>query len=117
MQRGVLAFDRRGPWRGPEDTATLPAGNGPELERAAAEALKNHRDDETLRPTAHPSILRARLGAPASGVLHDVDGLINLALARAEDQVLRERIAEIVPEYIALGTTHVVARPELTLVA
>lgn len=49
VQRGVLAFERRGAWRGPEDTESLPAGTGAELERAAAEALKDHRDDETLR--------------------------------------------------------------------
>ena len=49
VQRGVLAFDRRGAWRGPEDQESLPAKSGPELERAAAEALKDHRDDETLR--------------------------------------------------------------------
>src|SRR5690606_3720093 len=35
VQRGVLAFDRRGAWRGPEDHEALPAGNGAELERAA----------------------------------------------------------------------------------
>ncbi|MBU4518603.1 MAG: transglycosylase domain-containing protein, partial [Gammaproteobacteria bacterium] len=49
VQRGVLAFDRRGSWRGPEGQETLPSGNGAELERAAAEALKDHHDDETLR--------------------------------------------------------------------
>ena len=49
VQRGVLAFDRRGAWRGPEDHESLPAKDGAELERAAAEALKDHRDDETLR--------------------------------------------------------------------
>ncbi|MFN3495821.1 MAG: penicillin-binding protein 1A, partial [Hydrogenophaga sp.] len=49
VQRGVLAHDRRGPWRGPEDQETLPTGSGGVLEGAAAEALKDHRDDETLR--------------------------------------------------------------------
>ena len=49
VQRGVLAFDRRGPWRGPEALETLPESNGPELESAAATALKDHRDDDTLR--------------------------------------------------------------------
>ncbi|WP_373060460.1 hypothetical protein [Gemmatimonas sp.] len=38
------------------------------------------------------------------------------AMRRDDDAVLRQRIAELVPEYIALGTTHQVAR-ELTLVA
>lgn len=49
VQRGVLDFERRGAWRGPEDLETLPKGDGPQLEAAAAEALKDHRDDETLR--------------------------------------------------------------------
>ena len=48
VQRGVLALDRRGAWRGPEDLESLPS-NEAELERAAAEALKDHRDDEVLR--------------------------------------------------------------------
>lgn len=67
VQRGVLAFDRRGAWRGPEDTESLPAGNGAELERAAAEALKDHRDDETLRVgivlDASPKALQVQLAS------------------------------------------------------
>lgn len=65
VQRGVLAFDRRGPWRGPEDQEALPAKDGAELERAAAEALKDHRDDETLRVgivlAASPKALQVQL--------------------------------------------------------
>ncbi|MBL8369796.1 MAG: PBP1A family penicillin-binding protein [Burkholderiaceae bacterium] len=50
VQRGVLAHDRRTPWRGPEDEEDLPAKlTGAELERAAAAALKDHADDELLR--------------------------------------------------------------------
>jgi penicillin-binding protein 1A len=49
VQRGVLAQDRRNPWRGPEAQEDLPSGDGPEAERAAAEILKDHRDDDTLR--------------------------------------------------------------------
>ena len=49
VRRAVLEHDRRTPWRGPEDVEDLPAGDGPELERAAAQALKAHRDDEQLR--------------------------------------------------------------------
>jgi penicillin-binding protein 1A len=67
VQRGVLAFDRRGPWRGPEDFEALPAGSGPELERAAAEALKAHRDDETLRVgivlAASPTAVQVQLAS------------------------------------------------------
>ena len=65
VQKGVLAFERRGAWRGPEDVESLPAGNGAELERAAAEALKDHRDDETLRVgivlAASPKALEVQL--------------------------------------------------------
>jgi len=49
LRRGVLAHDRKGPWRGVEYTESLPAGDGPELEAAAARALRDHRDDEMLR--------------------------------------------------------------------
>ncbi len=48
LRKGVLAFDRRQPYRGPEATEDLPAP-GADLERAAAQALKDHRDDEDLR--------------------------------------------------------------------
>jgi penicillin-binding protein 1A len=75
VQRGVLAFDRRGPWRGPEDIESLPSGSGAELERAAAEALKDHRDDETLRVgivlAADPKALQVQL---ASGERITVQG-------------------------------------------
>lgn len=49
VRRGLLAHDRRGPWRGVEALEDLPAGDGPALEQAAAQALKDHRDDELLR--------------------------------------------------------------------
>ena len=48
VQRGVMAQDRRGPWRGPEGFGEL-SGKGAELEQAAAEVLKDHRDDDLLR--------------------------------------------------------------------
>jgi penicillin-binding protein 1A len=67
VQRGVLAFDRRGAWRGPEDLETLPSGDGAEVERAAAEALKDHRDDETLRVgivlAASPKAMQVQLSS------------------------------------------------------
>ncbi|AMW06888.1 hypothetical protein GEMMAAP_14670 [Gemmatimonas phototrophica] len=76
------------------------------------------RDDEQLQPTGHASVLRARLGAPPTGLTYQVDLLVQKALDRAEDGALRQQIAELVPEYIALGTTHPVAAPApLTLVA
>ena len=49
LRRGVLAHDRKGAWRGPEDQESLPEGADADVERAAARALKDHRDDEKLR--------------------------------------------------------------------
>ncbi len=49
VQRAVLAYDRRNPWRGPEANEALPSATGPELEKAAAAALKDHKDDDLLR--------------------------------------------------------------------
>jgi FlaA1/EpsC-like NDP-sugar epimerase len=74
------------------------------------------RDDESLLPTSHHTILCSRLGIPPAGVHANVDALVQSAMRRDDDTVLRQRIAELVPEYIALGTTHPVPR-ELTLVA
>lgn len=74
------------------------------------------RDDESLQPTSHHTVLCSRLGIPPAGVHAHVDALVQSAMRRDDDTVLRQRIAELVPEYIALGTTHPVAR-ELTLVA
>ena len=75
VQRGVLAHDRRGAWRGPEDQENLPSGTGAALESAAAEALKDHRDDETLRVgivlTASPQEVLVQL---ASGERVKVQG-------------------------------------------
>jgi penicillin-binding protein 1A len=50
LRKAVLAHDRKSPWRGPEDHEELPRQSGAEDEdRAAAELLREHRDDETLR--------------------------------------------------------------------
>jgi penicillin-binding protein 1A len=51
LRRGILDHERRQPWRGPEDRENLPPDRAPaaEIERAAALALKDHRDDEMLR--------------------------------------------------------------------
>jgi penicillin-binding protein 1A len=49
VQKGVLNFDRRGTWRGPEGFEELPSGNSADLASQAAEALKDHTDDDTLR--------------------------------------------------------------------
>ncbi len=67
VRRGVIAHDRKGAWRGVEDVEALPAGDGAELEAAAARALKDHRDDEMLRVAivlaATPKELRAQLAS------------------------------------------------------
>jgi penicillin-binding protein 1A len=48
LRRAVMAHERKQAWRGPEDHEDLPP-DGPALERAAAQALKDHRDDDDLR--------------------------------------------------------------------
>lgn len=49
VRRGVLAYDARQPWRGPEGQESLvPTGNQ-DSEAAAALALKDYRDDDDLR--------------------------------------------------------------------
>ncbi len=49
VQKGLLAWDQRQPWRGPEDLEALPDDSGEALDKAATQALRNHKDDETLR--------------------------------------------------------------------
>jgi len=71
---------------------------------------------EHMKPTTHPKVMCARLFAPAASVMLGVDSLLAAAQRRESDEQLRHRIGELVPEYTALGTDHVIARG-LTLVA
>ena len=48
VRRGVLAFEQRQRWRGPEDQETLP-DDVRDVTQAATQLLKDHRDDEDLR--------------------------------------------------------------------
>lgn len=69
LRRGVLAYDRRQPYGGPEDTEDLPPPSAPaaEVDRAIALALREHRDDEMLRlaiiVSASPSEVVAQLAS------------------------------------------------------
>ncbi len=67
VRKGVLEYDRKGAWGGPEDQETLPGDDGPKTERAAAQALKDHRDDEMLRVgivlAASPKEMRVQLAS------------------------------------------------------
>lgn len=49
LRRAVLAHERRQRWRGPEDQEDLGRAGEAQLERVAAQALKDHRDDDDLR--------------------------------------------------------------------
>jgi penicillin-binding protein 1A len=49
LRRTVMDHERRQPWRGPEGHETLPFLRASELERAAAQALRDHQDDTDLR--------------------------------------------------------------------
>jgi penicillin-binding protein 1A len=91
VDRAVLAFDARQPWRGPEDQEALPDSlTGAELERAAAEALKQHRDDERLRVAivlrASPQELQVQL---ASGEQISLRGTALRRLGAALDPTAR----------------------------
>ena len=48
LRKGVLDFDRRQPWRGPEDEEDL-LDDDLDIERLAAQALREHPDDDELR--------------------------------------------------------------------
>jgi len=65
VQRGVLAQDRRGPWRGPEARVKLPAGDSAAVQDAVLDALKGQRDDDQLRLAvvleASPTVIKAQL--------------------------------------------------------
>jgi penicillin-binding protein 1A len=105
--RAVLAFDRRQPWRGPEDREELPAGlQGIELEKAAARALKEHRDDDVLRVaivlSASAQEVQAQLPSGERAVIRG-DGLRRAAAAlspkaRAPMRVERGAILRLVRE-------------------
>ena len=90
LRAELLAHDRRGAYRGPEDQEILPpasadeaAAEDPATERAVAEALKGHRDDPELRLAlvlrASPRAVVARL---ASGEVVSLDAA-SLRWARA----------------------------------
>jgi penicillin-binding protein 1A len=84
LRRGVIAHDRKGGWRGVEDVEDLPQVDGPELERAAALALRDHRDDDLLRLgivlAASPKEVRVQL---ASGERVAISGEALRWVARA----------------------------------
>jgi penicillin-binding protein 1A len=67
VRRAVLAYDRKGTWRGPEGREILPRAGAEQEERAAAQALREHRDDETLRVaivlSASPQEVRVQLAS------------------------------------------------------
>jgi penicillin-binding protein 1A len=48
VRRGILDFDRRQPYRGPEDNEDLP-DTDTDIDQAAALALREHADDDDLR--------------------------------------------------------------------
>lgn len=66
LRRAVIAHELRQPWRGPEDREDLPDDED-QAERAAAQALKEHPDDEELRVAivlaAEPKEVRVQLAS------------------------------------------------------
>jgi penicillin-binding protein 1A len=67
LRRAVIAHESRQPWRGPEDQEDLPDDDAA-AERAAAQALKDHADDEELR------IAIVRSAAPKEVVVQLTNG-------------------------------------------
>jgi penicillin-binding protein 1A len=65
VRRGVLAYDSRQPWRGPEGQESIAPSGRMDAEAAAALALKDYRDDDDLRAAivlrASPKQLQVQL--------------------------------------------------------
>lgn len=72
LRRAVMAHERKQAWRGPEEQNTLP-DDPKEAEAAAAQALKDLRDDDDLRLAivlaASPRELTAKLASGETAVL------------------------------------------------
>lgn len=73
LRRGVLAYDRKQPYRGPEDQEDFDPAK--EEAQAAARTLKDHPDDEQLRVAivtqASPKAVTARLASGQAVTLDD----------------------------------------------
>jgi penicillin-binding protein 1A len=65
VRKGVLAYDSRQPWRGPEGQESLAPNGRLDAEAVAAAALKDYRDDDDLHVAivlkATPKLLRVQL--------------------------------------------------------
>ena len=75
LRRGIMDYERRQHYRGPEKFVALPSGEGPELEDAIDEALASHSDNgdvlaaEVLEATAKKVVV-----ARANGDVIEVTG-------------------------------------------
>jgi penicillin-binding protein 1A len=100
LRRGVLDYDRRQPYRGPEDEEDLPDGVAAD-DPAVAEALSDHRDDDELRVAlvseASPRLVVATL---ASGEVVRLQGeglrLAQPALSPRANDELRIRRGSVI---------------------
>ncbi|MFZ5542319.1 MAG: penicillin-binding protein 1A, partial [Pseudomonadota bacterium] len=102
LRRGVLAYDRKQPYRGPEDQEELPhSASESDEAQAATRALKDHRDDEDLRVAlvteAGPKEVTARL-ATGEQVTLDADSLrwAQRALSARAPQALALRRGSVI---------------------
>lgn len=95
LRRALLDHDRQQSWRGPEAHEPLPYLRGAELERAAAQALRDHQDDDDLRLAIVTDVgaqgVSAQLAAGETVLLQDE------ALVR-----VREALQPDAPEPLAL---------------
>jgi penicillin-binding protein 1A len=100
LRRGVLDYDRRQPYRGPEDEEDLPDGVAAD-DPVVAEALSDHRDDDDLRVAlvseASPRLVVATL---ASGEVVRVQGeglrMAQAALSPRANAELRIRRGSVI---------------------
>lgn len=74
LRKGILDFERRQPWRGPEDFVDLPADEA-ELDARITEALLDHRDNDELKSAVVVGASRSQLRAVlANGETVEVAG-------------------------------------------
>ncbi|MDP2006885.1 MAG: PBP1A family penicillin-binding protein [Rubrivivax sp.] len=111
LRRAVLAHERKQPWRGPEDHEALP-DNPAQLDRAAALALKDQRDDEDLRVAIVLAASRAELSVRlASGETVTLRGD---TLRRAQRALLPQAPAALALRRGAIVRVQAVARGKAT---
>ena len=75
LRRGIMDYERRQHYRGPEKFVALPSGEGPEVEDAIDEALASHPDnDDVLAAVVLEATAKKVVVARANGDVIEVTG-------------------------------------------